>query len=205
MSRCLICDCVIEDTFNSLINESSLMCNKCNNSFKNRNEKFFVSGVEGEVFYYYDEFFKELLFRYKGLGDYVLKDVFLFNKTNYIKRKYKGYSIVLAPSSNYIEDTRGFCHLEGIFKSLNFKMIKCFEKSEDWKQSDKNLSERKEIQKVIKIDKRLLLGVKKVLIVDDVLTSGSTIRAMISQMSPDIDKKVLVLASNCRFLPDEIV
>lgn len=181
------------------------MCTECCNLFKKRNKKFVINGVEGEVFYYYDEFFKEVLFRYKGLGDYLLKDVFIWSKLNYIKRKYKGFCIVPAPSSYEIENQRGFCHLEGIFECLNLKIIKCFGKRENWKQSDKNLSERQEIQKIIKIDKRLLEGVKKVLIVDDVLTSGSTIKAMISQMSPDIDKKVLVLSSNCQFLTDEIV
>ena len=78
-------------------------------------------------------------------------------------------------------------------------------KTKKWKQSDKTLEERRGIQKVIKIDKSCLKNVKRVLIVDDVLTSGSTIRALISQLPPCIDKKVLVLSSNCRISSNEIV
>ena len=84
-------------------------------------------------------------------------------------------------------------------------IIKCFRKDIQWKQSDKHKSERAQIQNVIKIDKSKLFGVKKVLVVDDVLTSGSTIKAMVSQIPSDISKKVLVLSSNCRILRNEIV
>ena len=107
--------------------------------------------------------------------------------------------------SNKSEKERRFNHLEEIFKSLKMPIIKCFQKCCEWKQSDKKLSERANIQKVIKIDKSLLKGVKRVLIVDDVLTSGSTIRTMIKQIPSNIDKKVLVLSSNCRVLTNEII
>ena len=200
-----MCDEVIEDTFNSLIYDGAKVCKLCIDKFKVRNKKIVVENVECEILYYYDEYFKQLLFQYKGLGNYLLKDVFLYNNLKRLKKKYKGYTLVLAPSNDFVEIKRGFCHLEGICESLNLKMIKCFSKSQEWKQSDKKLSERKDIQNIIKIDKSLLNGVKRVLIVDDVLTSGSTIKTMISQMPSNIDKKVLVLSSNCQFLPNEIV
>lgn len=204
MNKCLVCDKNIEDTFNSLINVYSI-CYSCLNNFKIRNKKFFISGVKGMILYYYDEFFKNVLYKYKGLGDYPLKDVFLNFNVYKLRRKYKRYTIVLAPSNKSLEKKRGFNHLEEIFKSLNIKVIKCFYKCEEWKQSDKNLKERENIQNIIKIDKSMLDGVKRVLIVDDVLTSGSTIKAMISQIPTNIDKKVLILSSNCRILKNEIV
>lgn len=157
------------------------------------------------ILYYYDEYFRDLLFRYKGCYDYVLKDVFLANKIDYLKRRYRGMAIVLAPSTESSEIKRGFCHLEEIFKGLNLTIIKCFKKKEEWKQSEKTFLEREKVQNVIKIDKTLLNGVERVLIVDDVLTSGSTIKSMISQIPSNIAKKVLILASNCRVLANEIV
>lgn len=205
MNRCVVCDKVIEESFVSLFVEECMVCHECKVMFKVRNKRFVVNGVKGMILYYYDDFFRDLLFRYKGSYDYVLKDVFLNDRVNELRREYRGRAIVIAPSTKNSEAKRGFCHLEGIFKSLNLKIIKCFEKNEGWKQSDKKWGDRKGIQNVIKIDKSLLNGVKKVLIVDDVLTSGSTIKAMISQIPSCIDKKVLVLASNCRFLANEIV
>ena len=204
MNKCLVCDKNIEDTFDSLINTYPI-CYKCLNSFKIRNKKFLINGIKGFILYYYDDFFKDILYRYKGQGDYLLNEVFINFNVYKLKRKYKRYTIVLAPSNKSLEQKRGFNHLEEIFKHLNLKIVKCFSKCEEWKQSDKNLRDREHIQNIIKIDKSMLKGVKRVLIVDDVLTSGSTIKTMISQIPTNIDKKILILSSNCRILGNEIV
>lgn len=202
MSRCLICNCVKEETFNTLFNNECKLCYDCLKKFKVRNIKFFIDGVEGVVLYYYDEFFKDVLYRYKGCGDYALKDTFGISE---LKNKYKGYAIVLAPSNKEDESKRGFNHLEGIFKNLKKTVVKCFEKTENWKQSSKKIMERSKVQNIIKIDKSCLNGIKKVLIVDDVLTTGSTIKTLIRQIPANIHKKVLVLSSNCRIKANEIV
>ena len=203
--QCLICNKVIEETFNSLFSDSNRVCYKCLTQFKNRNEHFMIANVEGYVLYYYDDFFRDLLYRYKGCYDYVLKDAFFHHNLNMIRRKYRGYSIVLAPSNESSERERGFNHLNEIFENLKMPIIKCFKKTKEWKQSDKKIVQRKNIQNVIKIDKKELEGVKKVLLVDDVLTSGATIKTMIRQMPTNIDKKVLVLSSNSDFLSNESV
>ena len=197
MRNCLICHKVLEEDFNSLFSDNKKVCEECLKSFEKRNSKFVMEGVSGEIIYYYNEFFKDILYKYKGCFDYVLKDSFLCYELAKLKRKYRGYCIVLAPSNEDREKERGFNHLEEIFKSLNLKIIKCFKKTKNWKQSDKKYEERKEIQNVIKIDKSCLNGVKRVLIVDDVLTSGSTIKTLIRLMPSYIDKKVVVLSSNC--------
>lgn len=205
MGNCLICDSVVEEGFASLFVFSDKVCYICQNSFEVRNECFFIEGVKGCVLYYYDSFFKNLLYKYKGCGDYALKDTFLRTHSKELRRKYKGYSLILAPSNKEREEKRGFNHLEEMFKCLNLPIIKCFKKTKAWKQSDKKLKERENVQKVIKLDKSCLNNVKRVLIVDDVLTSGSTVRALIRQLPSCIDKKVLVLSSNCRIVRNEIV
>ena len=205
MNKCFVCDRVIETVFTNLFEDCNNICYECAGKLKQRNEKFVVDGCDGVILYFYDDFFKNILFRYKGCGDYFLNEIFLLNHYSRIKRKYKGYSIVLAPSNQDVEEKRGFCHLEGIFKRLNMPIVKCFRKVVEWKQSDKYRAEREQIQNVIKIDKSGLLGVKKVLIVDDVLTSGSTIKTMVSQIPTNILKKVLILSSNCRILKNEII
>ncbi len=203
MNKCVLCDKTIEDNFSSLFLEKNSFCYKCFAKFKRREEKFEIDGVKGIVLYWYDEFFKDVLYQYKGCYDYLLKDVFLGYLYEDIKRKYRKYVIVLAPSNENEEEKRGFNHLENIFLGVRLPIVKCFSKNKKWKQSSKKIEERKEVQNIIKIDKTLLNGVKKVLIVDDVMTSGSTIKAMIRQIPSNIDKKVLVLASNCRFLAND--
>lgn len=202
MNRCLVCNEILQDNFNSIFSNNK-MCYSCFNKLKIRNKKFKIKGVNGLVLYYYNDFFKDVLFRYKGCYDYILKDIFLEYNLEKLKRKYKGYTLVLAPSNKDSEEKRNFNHLESIFLSLNMPIIKCFKKIKKWKQSDHKYEERANIQNVIKIDKSMLNGVKRVLIVDDVLTSGSTIKMLISLLPTNIDKKVLILSSNCRFLKNE--
>lgn len=205
MNKCLVCDQIIEDNFSSIFGDEISLCYSCFDKLEIRNSSFEVLGVKGIILYKYNEFFKDVLFRYKACYDYILKDAFLSYKKEFLKRKYKGYSIVLAPSNKEDEIKRGFNHLEEIFKVLQLPIIKCVKKNKKWKQSDKKKEEREKIQDIIKIDKTLLKGVKKVLVVDDILTTGSTIKAIVSQLPTNIDKKILVLASNCKILANEIV
>ena len=199
MNRCLICFKPIEETINC-----NAVCNKCLSKFKVLNKTVYVDNVEVLILYEYDDFFKEILYRYKGCYDLCLKDAFLNNFLTKLKMKYKNRKIVCAPS--YIDDDvkRGFNHIIEISKLFKMEIISCLSKSSNYKQSSKKIKERREIQNVIKIDKTKINDKDKVLIIDDVTTSLSTIKAIIHLLPTNIDKKVLVLASNCRFMENEI-
>ena len=58
--------------------------------------------------YEYNEFFKTLLYRYKGQYDYSLKDVFLSCYLGKLKRMYKDYVIAVTPSSMLQNNKRSF-------------------------------------------------------------------------------------------------
>lgn len=71
-------------------------------------------------------------------------------------------------------------------------MIKCIHKTEDIKQSDQTFEGRKDIKNYLKID-NVDLSKKKILIVDDVFTTGSTVTAMIELIKSKNPKKIKVL------------
>lgn len=198
MNRCLICFNNIEETLNC-----NSVCNKCLAKFKVINKTIYVDGIEVVILYEYNDFFKEVLYRYKGCFDYYLKDAFLNNYLTKLKNKYKKRKIICAPS--YIEEDRirGFNHVNEIAKSLNLEIINCLRKKYSYKQSSQKLRQRHKIQEVIEIDKTKINAKDKLLILDDVTTSLSTIKAIIHLLPTNIDKKVLVLASNCRFVENE--
>ena len=183
---------------------NNYVCNKCLSKFKIVEKTIYFQGVEIFILYEYNDFFRQTLYRYKGCYDIELRKAFLSEYIFKLKNKYKGRKIICAPS--YIEDDkrRGFNHVKEIAKNLNLKFIDCLAKENKYKQSNKKLKDRGLIQKNIKIDKKAINDKDKLLIVDDVATSLSTIKAIIHLLPTKNDKKVFVLASNCRFMENEM-
>ena len=79
-----------------------------------------------------------------------------------------------------------------MFKNLNLKLIKCIHKTKQVKQADLTTKEREKIGQYLTID-NVDLKHKKVLLVDDVYTTGSTIKSMIKLVKERGAKKIKVL------------
>lgn len=200
MNRCLVCFGIVEETLNK-----NHLCKKCIDKLECVEQEVLVDGVKTLILYKYNDFFKEILYRYKGCYDIELKEVFLTNFFLKLSWKYRGRKVICAPSY-YKEDLkRGFNHVKEIAKLLDFEIIDCLKKSKNYKQSNQKYNERSRIENIIKIDKTKLKGVKKVLIVDDVTTSLATLKTIIRLLPTNIDIKALILSSNCRFMTDEFV
>lgn len=106
--QCLICHKELnqqQDLFH-LVNNSSL-CLSCIRKFKIINSDIRIQGYHVKVLYEYNDFFRQLLFQYKALDDYALKDCFI-ESFQELKRTYKNYIIVVIPSSQKDNKRRGF-------------------------------------------------------------------------------------------------
>ena len=99
---------------------------------------------------------------------------------------------------------RGFNHVREIAKNLKLEFIDCLKKDSPYKQSNKKIKDRILIQENIKIDKSKINAKDRLLIIDDVATSLSTIKTIIHLLPTKNDKKVFILASNCRFVENEM-
>lgn len=100
--------------------------------------------------------------------------------------------MVPAPSHKDADAERGFNHVVEIFRTLKLEMNRCIHKTERVKQADLSSEERQKISKVLVIDNIDFSG-KKVLIVDDVFTTGSTVKTMISLIRSKNPKDIKVL------------
>lgn len=123
----------------------------------------------------YNSFIKELIYKFKGLYDIELSTIFLEYFIDEINEKYRGYSIAFAPSFMQEDKKRGYNHVQEIFKGFKGNKILCFSKSKNIKQSDQDYSDRENIKNVITINYNMLRNIKKLLIVDDIATSGNTL------------------------------
>lgn len=200
MNKCLICFERVEETISN-----NFVCKKCLSKFEVIEKKVILDGVEVFILYKYNDFFKEILYRYKGCYDEELKNAFLNNFLMKLSYKYRNRKIVCVPSYYKDDITRGFNHVKEIAKLFKFEIIDCLNKCKNYKQSEQKYIERNKVEKIIKIDKTKLKGVKRILILDDVTTSLSTLKTIIRLLPTNIDIKALVLASNCRFMENENV
>jgi len=184
--------------FGVLTHKKPLFCEKCRTSLNPKFYKFDVENYKAEAIYEYDENVKNFLYQIKGCFDIELSPIFLYDFWMILSIKYYGYFMVPIPSFKGDDEVRGFNHVEEIFKLLKLKMICCLKKTKHFKQAEQKSKTRKKVGSFIEIENGERLKNKKILIVDDVLTTGSSVKSainLIKQYSPK-DIKILVISRN---------
>ena len=179
--NCLICNTPLLKEVSLLhLLEHHTICKSCMSKFDVIDKTISFYHHPLRILYFYNDFFKSLLFQYKGQYDYVLKDAFLSLFIRELKEKYKDYMIVVAPSSFIDNQKRGFAPMEEIGKTIHSNLFLNLYKKEHYKQSDLSFEERKNVKDRLGIENGEILKGKKILIIDDVLTSGSTLHACLN-------------------------
>ena len=142
-NECLICNQVLLKNM-SLLNfvYPIPICDKCIQQFDFINKTIQFYHYPLHILYVYNDYFKTLLYQYKGVYDYALKDVFLCLYKNELKERYKNYIVVVAPSSKEDNQRRGFAPMEEIAKTVFLHVFNGIYKLLDYKQSDYSFEER---------------------------------------------------------------
>lgn len=200
MRVCKICFSDIKCTGINALLFSSNICQSCFNGFNVIFKEEEVKKVKILFIYNYDETTKKYIFQLKGCFDIALHDIFLERYKQELKLRYKGYVIVPIPSTKSSDIERGFNHVIKIFEGLELPIIKCIEKKEDFKQSDLKKEEREKIKDKFIIKDGERLRNKKIVIVDDIYTTGSSFHAAVELLQPYNPKviKGCILCKNCR-------
>jgi competence protein ComFC len=190
---CKICfQRIAENTIHASIAREVTICHDCLIKLKPVLETFYLDDVECLHLYFYTHKIQELLYQFKGCSDYELRTVFLEYYISYLNFKFNGYYMIPAPSSKESDEERGFNHVVEIFKCLRLKMLRIIHKTKQIKQADLTTKEREKIGDILVIDDVDLRG-RKILLVDDVYTTGSTIKAMIKLVRQQGAKNIKVL------------
>lgn len=145
--------------------------------------------------YHYEENMKDYFSRYKFMGDYCLRKIFQKDIKNNLKPFFKkGYTIVPVPLSEKRLVERGFNQVEGLIEGIPYQDI--FEKRDIEKQSSKTRKERLSQDNAFCLKKGIDVP-DKIIIVDDIYTTGSTLYQMV-QLLEGIDIKEVLTFSLAR-------
>lgn len=203
MSVCKICleniPLDFEDSLLFLFHPHLKICPKCFFQFRAIFRTFTFYGVSALAIYSYDEWIEQLLYRFKEQKDIELKNVFLEFYHLQLHLRYQGYHLVPMPSSKEKEEKREFSTLKEVFQILDLPFLDLFEKKQDFKQEKAHREERFKNRQEIILKKDIpSLHQKKLLLIDDVMTTGATILRAIELIKPLMPKKIkiLVLSKN---------
>ena len=179
--------------FCRLFNGKITVCSQCQKEMEALFIRFKVDRYDAVSIYYYSPFIKKLIYQFKGCYDYELCDVFLHEFYSYLKLIYFNRVIIPIPSYKNDDELRGFNHVMEIFKRMGLTILDILEKTEKHKQAISTVDERHKVYKYLAIKEPIDLSKKNVLIVDDVYTTGSTMKSAINLVEKLNPKSIKVL------------
>ena len=175
---CLLCFQDIEEElcFTDWLRQDALLCGNCQRQLEPLDIRTRIDGLPVRILYKYNDFLENMLYRYKENRDIALRYVFFHTHIKEINDKYRHWQIIIMPSSVEKIQERGFHHLKEMLRLCKVSIADPFIKKGNRKQSMQCPKERLKISQYISLEEAFHANGKSLLLIDDVLTTGSTIK-----------------------------
>lgn len=130
---------------------------------------------KNQSLFMYNEFLREIIARYKFRGDYILARLFS-EKVLQMTMRQKADSLVPIPLSPERLQERGFNQAEAILLEAGLSPANILKRIHSEKQSKKSRHQRIHVEQVFQLKTGVTVTGKKILLIDDIYTTGSTLR-----------------------------
>lgn len=201
MTKCKLCQAPLPTKQGfldilSLKEKEEPLCEECRNGFEKIGERVCQScskktdeevckdcrywqaknkNVQHRSLYFYNERMAEFFSRYKFQGDYDLRKVFAKDVKLALLPE-KDFALVPIPISDERYTERGFNQVTGFLEAASLPYLSLLGKYHSQKQSDKTKEERLQTEKVFYFKNSFQNIPEKILLVDDIYTTGATIQ-----------------------------
>ena len=181
------------DSVHTFINNEQEICSKCLKKLSQKFKEFKFEGINTLAIYDYRNLIKEKIFIFKGCGDYELRNIFIEPFKYELKMRFRNYLIIPSPSYEEKNKIRGYNQVVEMFKPLNLEINDCLFKKEDVSQHLRSYKERQKISEIIGIKEGINLENKRVLLVDDIMTTGATLKTCINLLKCKGVKEIKIM------------
>ena len=165
---CQVCSRELEEKFR--------MGNQCLDCVRwEKDEKWKGYLTKNVSIFHYNEYLKEIIAKYKYRRDYALAEAFV----PFLRERMKSIDfeiITVIPLSEERLKERGFNQAQAFTDLLGLETVEVLTRLHTEKQSKKSREERISLPQVFQVTKTDVIQNKSVLIVDDIYTTGSTLR-----------------------------
>lgn len=149
------------------------MCHDCKRWEEDNDWKGYLDS--NHSIYLYNDFFKEVMATFKYRGDYVLAIVFTEKIKEFLKKIQPDLLVPIPLSTERLYE-RGFNQAEALLIESGLTPTILLNRIHSEKQSKKSRSERIQIPQVFQVDRQIEIIGKNILLIDDIYTTGSTLR-----------------------------
>jgi competence protein ComFC len=125
--------------------------------------------------YVYNDFLKAVLSQFKFRGDYILSKAFAEKILQKLVPADYDFLVPIPLSSERLYE-RGFNQSEALIKEAGLEPTRLLHRIHSEKQSKKSRSERIHLTQVFQLREGVDVAGKKILLIDDIYTTGSTLR-----------------------------
>lgn len=172
--RCLLCHKQLgSDDLADLLLRDDVLCSACREDWHRSAETFVFHGVKAYALWQYEDGFSHCLLQYKERYDEALAPVFLYPERKKIRRKFRGYTLCLLPSTAKKQQERGFDHLTAMCACLHMEILCPFALKEEISQKERSAAARARMADNIRLKEGTVLP-DKICLFDDVMTTGAT-------------------------------